>query len=697
MKQRGFEPRLPLKNATASISLQKYTEAVKAKQEKVDPIEALELNDEIAFWEGVKGILAERNGAAAPVAENEMQPVEGAAQPVEGVQPTIAGSIESSSRQSEIGGTPSLLDVVRTLYSKGKEVASKLFQRSFFDVAQTPKFMQELGSRGDKFSIKYGVIARHLGKDSSHTLTERDWEQLPQALQNPFAISKLTDKEDSYRIYTTLQTESGEFVVVGADVKNAGREIEVNAVSTVFGRRNNANLPKNEEVIYRSKEITPEQSSLLERPNFAQYPTEQELSKGKGTINSPTANDLGKKITEAEAEVNTTPTDKQKEAGNYKKGHVQIGTFNVTIEQPKGSVRSGVDKGGKKWEVEMQNTYGYIRGTEGVDGDHIDVFLSDDIDGWDGRKVFVVDQRNTDGSFDEHKVMLGFNDINDAEAAYMSNYEEGWQGLGAITGVSIEEFEKWIASSHRKTKAFAEYKSVKTTEGQSAPGQNAAPKKKRRKSPTTPQELAVEALAQAEENRRKPLRARAQEWAAKTGGPVTRVESIEEVKNAEARAAIEQGEEVGGWYETGTQSVYLYLPNLKSIAEVDYTYIHEVVGHKGLRRLFGGKFDEMLFEVFGSAPKNVRAEIMRRALDLMRRGRKNFLHEAVEEYLTPKIFPLSRPYNGRFWQRKQTTERKIIKGSIAPSERSFRIAKSCLPSTDRQDFISLNQNIQVSK
>ena len=379
-----------------------------------------------------------------------------------------AGSIESSSRQSEIGGTPSLLDVVRTLYSKGKEVASKLFQRSFFDVAQTPKFMQELGLRGDKFTIKYGVIARHLGKDSSHTLTERDWEQLPQALQNPFAISKLTDKEDSYRIYTTLQTESGEFVVVGADVKNAGREIEVNAISTVFGRRNNANLPKNEEVIYRSKEITPEQSSLLERPYFAQYPTEQELSNGKGTINSPTSNDLGKKITEAEAEVNTNPTEAQKEAGNYKKGHVQIGTFNVTIEQPKGSVRSGVDADGKKWETEMQNTYGYIRGTEGVDGDHIDVFLSDDIDGWDGHKVFVVDQRNADGSFDEHKVMLGFNDINDAEAAYMSNYEEGWQGLGAITGVSIEEFEKWIASSHRKTKAFAEYKSVKTTEGQNA-------------------------------------------------------------------------------------------------------------------------------------------------------------------------------------------------------------------------------------
>ena len=75
--------------------------------------------------------------------------------------------------------------------------------------------------------------------------------------------------------------------------------------------------------------------------------TEPGVSKGKGTTNSPIPNELGEKIAEAEAEVNTNPTEKQKEAGNYKKGHVQIGTFNVTIEQPKGSVRSGVDANGK--------------------------------------------------------------------------------------------------------------------------------------------------------------------------------------------------------------------------------------------------------------------------------------------------------------------------------------------------------------
>ena len=160
-----------------------------------------------------------------------------------------------------------------------------------------------------------------------------------------------------------------------------------------------------------------------------------------------------------EAKVDTNPTEAQKEAGNYKKGHIKVDGFNVTIEQPKGSIRRGKDANGKEWESEMHNTYGYIRGTESVDGDHIDIFLSDNpTEG----NVFVVDQVNKDGSFDEHKVMYGFSDMESARKAYLSNYEEGWQGLGNITEVSKEEFKKWIDSSKRKTKPFAEYSSVKT-------------------------------------------------------------------------------------------------------------------------------------------------------------------------------------------------------------------------------------------
>ena len=191
---------------------------------------------------------------------------------------------------------------------------------------------------------------------------------------------------------------------------------------------------------------------------------ESNASENKDTHSFRNNSELSEKIADAEANTDINPTEAQKEAGNYKKGHVRVGTFDISIEQPKGSVRSGVDANGKKWETTMQNTYGYIRGTEGVDGDHIDVFLSDDIDGWNGRKAFVVDQYNEDGSFDEHKVMLGFNEAAGAETAYFANYDKDWakKHKTVVTPVNLEDFEKWIGSSHRKTKAFAEYKSVKT-------------------------------------------------------------------------------------------------------------------------------------------------------------------------------------------------------------------------------------------
>lgn len=172
---------------------------------------------------------------------------------------------------------------------------------------------------------------------------------------------------------------------------------------------------------------------------------------------------LASKIAQAEAETEQNPTEAQKEAGNYKKGHVRIGQFDITVENPKGSVRRGIDANGKEWEHTMLNTYGYIRGTEGVDGDHIDVFLTNDIDGWNGRKVYVVDQYNPDGSFDEHKVMLGFNEEDDARNAYFSNYSKDWADKHKIvmSSVNLPDFERWIDSSHRKTKPFAEYKTVK--------------------------------------------------------------------------------------------------------------------------------------------------------------------------------------------------------------------------------------------
>ena len=161
-------------------------------------------------------------------------------------------------------------------------------------------------------------------------------------------------------------------------------------------------------------------------------------------------------VEEARAQVDPDPTEAQKEAGNYRKGHVKIDGLDITIENPKGGIRKGTDKNGKKWQTEMANDYGYIRGSQSVDGDHIDIFLSDNpTEG----KVYVVDQINPDTQeFDEHKVMYGFNSAEEAEAAYLANYTKGWKGLGNITEVSKEDFKKWLDSSHRKTKPFSEYK-----------------------------------------------------------------------------------------------------------------------------------------------------------------------------------------------------------------------------------------------
>lgn len=215
------------------------------------------------------------------------------------------------------------------------------------------------------------------------------------------------------------------------------------------------------EDIPAAEEQTPAEEAVEEAPEGTAVPEVEDI---------PEVPAVEQQIKQARQEVDTNPTDAQKEAGNYKKGHIQIDGYDVTIENPKGSVRSGKDANGNEWSVTMNNDYGYIRGTEGVDGDHIDMFLSDHPG--EG-KVFVVDQVNEDGTFDEHKVMYGFNSEQEAMEAYLANYSPGWKGLGNITEVSKEEFKKWIDSSHRKTKPFAEYSSVKTSEtpGNSVPSQ----------------------------------------------------------------------------------------------------------------------------------------------------------------------------------------------------------------------------------
>ena len=190
------------------------------------------------------------------------------------------------------------------------------------------------------------------------------------------------------------------------------------------------------------------------------------LESGEGSAvrgsHLPQEASFGERLKSAIAETETEPTEAQKKAGNYKKGHLSFGGYDYTVETPKGVTRSGKDEQGKPWSVTMHDTYGYILGKIGVDGDHIDMFINDaaDLDTFDGN-VYVVDQVKPEtGEFDEHKVMYGYPSDEAATEAYLANYSKDWKGLGKVTAVPKATFDKWLESSDRKTKPFADYAMV---------------------------------------------------------------------------------------------------------------------------------------------------------------------------------------------------------------------------------------------
>ena len=163
------------------------------------------------------------------------------------------------------------------------------------------------------------------------------------------------------------------------------------------------------------------------------------------------------KLIKVRKDININPTEKQKENGNYKKGHISINGFDITIENPKGSYRRGVDSNGKEWKTKMCNDYGYFLNSMGYDGDHVDVFFGND---FESEKIFVVDQK-VKGKFDESKVMLGFNTKEEAKKAYLSNYEKDWKGFHKITEVDEETFKKWLYDGKKQRKPFYQYKNIK--------------------------------------------------------------------------------------------------------------------------------------------------------------------------------------------------------------------------------------------
>lgn len=276
-------------------------------------------------------------------------------------------------------------------------------------------------------------------------LMERGYESYPDSLNMDVSYFRLEDKnnkpQDNGRYQNYTNHHFGVLIPYDellSDVRQAIKQAGIELAEP------KAQEPKKNASKKNKQQARNQEPSLFDMMFFEDEQPDNTL----GATSSP------EKIEEEESKVDTNPTEAQKEAGNYQKGHIQVDGYDITIENPKGSIRRGVDSNGKAWEQVMNNTYGYIRGTEATDGDHIDVFLSDNpTEG----KVFVVDQVKPDGSFDEVKVLYGFKDIAVATKAYLSNYSNGWKGLGNITGVSREAFKEWVESSHRKTKPFREY------------------------------------------------------------------------------------------------------------------------------------------------------------------------------------------------------------------------------------------------
>lgn len=119
--------------------------------------------------------------------------------------------------------------------------------------------------------------------------------------------------------------------------------------------------------------------------------------------------------------------------------------------------------------------------------------------------------------------------------------------------------------------------------------------------------------------------------AKKTGGKVKMVSSVDEITNKAAKAAIEDGRKITGWYDEKTGEVHLYMPNIHDRYTAEKTIWHEVVGHKGMRELFGDeRFDKLLREVWYDLDKPENAAL-KKLVDEERKFNPLNIYDAIEE------------------------------------------------------------------
>jgi len=314
---------------------------------------------------------------------------------------------------------------------------------------------------------------------------------------------------------------------------------------------------------------------------------------------APAASEPVQQIEAARAEVAPEPTDAQKEAGNYKKGHLKLQGLDIALENPKGSTRSGTDKDGKAWQSTMAHDYGYIKRTLGADGDHVDVFIGDRPD---SETVYVVDQVDPKtGKFDEHKVMMGFADEQAAQAGYLANYEKGWKGLGSIKAMPVEEFKRWVKEGDT-TKPVADAVPAK------GPEQSKAQKAEAVKEPERAITFSKQAMAQGEKPAKHLTRKEAElvtkEWFKQYRG-ASGIDVQIHATQAELEQALGLAAKDGlirrAAFDDDNGTLHVAADTIANPKRMREILRHEVLAHYGLANVLGdGEYTKLISRIIKS-------------------------------------------------------------------------------------------------
>ncbi|PWI35372.1 hypothetical protein DI392_00655 [Vibrio albus] len=295
--------------------------------------------------------------------------------------------------------------------------------------------------------------------------------------------------------------------------------------------------------------------------------------------------EINRQIEAAAQETNVNPTPAQAEAGNYRKGTVDIQGMKVALENPAGSQRSGTDEDGNKWSVDMKHHYGYVKGTNGADGDQVDVFIGPNPD---SEKVFIVDQVNPKtGEFDEHKAMIGFSNQDEAAEAYNSNYSKGWKGLGNISETTTSEFREWLKTD-KTTQPFSnpdlasDKVDTENTGNETTQTQEPEPKILFSRESITNEKPAKGMTL-------KSAKLAADQWLKDyKGGAGVKVTVVKTQSEAEAKLGMKFDDSVvHALYKDSTGEVVVVSDNIANPKEMRKKLRHEILVHHGLKAVVG--------------------------------------------------------------------------------------------------------------